>query len=197
MKDTLAEAVVRKARESATAINTLFERDAARLVACARALGSVFEGGGRLFVFGNGGSACDAAHVAVEFQHPIIEKRKALRAIALSQDAALLSALGNDEDFALAFARQLALHATPKDAALAFSTSGKSRNVVRALRAAREMGMLTILFAGGDGGTAHEAADHVFVAPSFSIHRIQECHTALLHILWDLVHLARGEEDVV
>ena len=197
MSDKLAEAVMRKGRESATAITSLFERDADRLVACAHALASVLDAGGRLFVFGNGGSACDAAHMAVEFQHPIIEKRKALQAIALSQDAAMLSALGNDEDFALAYARQLTLHGTSKDAALAFSTSGKSRNVVRALRAAREMGMLTILFAGRDGGTAAEAAEHVFVAPSFSIHRIQECHTALLHVLWDLVHLVRGEEDVV
>jgi D-sedoheptulose 7-phosphate isomerase len=83
---------------------------------------------------GNGGSACDAQHVAVEFQHPIVEKRRALPALALAADAALLTAVGNDADFSQVFARQIDLMARPEDAVLGISTSGASTNVNRALR---------------------------------------------------------------
>ncbi len=92
-----------------------------------------FDAGGRLFVMGNGGSSCDAAHVSVEFMHPIIEKRPALPAMALTTDTALLTAVGNDQDFALAFVQQLRMLARPGDMALGISTSGKSANVNRAL----------------------------------------------------------------
>ncbi len=101
--------------------------------------GRAFDAGGRLFVMGNGGSSCDAAHVSVEFMHPIIEKRPALPAMALTTDTALLTAVGNDQDFALAFVQQLRMLARPGDMALGISTSGKSANVNRALQAAREM----------------------------------------------------------
>lgn len=101
---------------------------------------------------GNGGSACDAQHVAVEFMHPIIEKRRPLPAAALTADCTLLSAIGNDTDFAHAFVEQLEILARPGDIALGISTSGASANVNRALQRAREMGLLTIGFAGRDGG---------------------------------------------
>ncbi len=198
MSDALiAESVRRKARESTETKARFFEEHAERIVSCARALSDVFEGGGRLFTFGNGGSACDAQHVAVEFCHPIFEKRTALPAIALPMDVPLLTAIGNDEDFSLGFSRQLELLAKPGDAVLGISTSGKSRNVVRALRIARERQMLTIGFSGRDGGAFGDCCDHAFVVPSFNIHRIQEVHTTLMHVLWDAVHLVRGEEDVL
>ena len=81
--------------------------------------------------------------------------------------------------------------------ALLISTSGQSPNLVQALEAARERGLLTIAFAGKDGGRLAEMADYAFVVPSFSIHRIQEAHVALYHIVWDLVHVALGEDDVI
>jgi len=193
----LAAAAVRKARESAQLEESFFAEHASRVAECARAVARAFDQGARLYTLGNGGSACDAQHVAVEFMHPIVEKRPALPAHALPTDAPLLTAVANDEDFALGYARQLRLLARPGDVLLALSTSGKSANVIRALQAAREIGMLRVGFSGKDGGRMPELCDHCFTVPSFSVHRVQETHVTLLHVLWDLVHVARGEEDVL
>ena len=193
----LRESVIRKSRESAATIERFFRENADRISDCARAMADAFERGGRLFVMGNGGSLCDAQHATVEFMHPVLAKRRALPAMTLATEAALLTAVANDEDFSMAFAKQLRLLAKKGDLALAISTSGKSAGVGRALKAAREVGLLTVGFTGRDGGSMVDACDHCFVVPSFSIHRIQETHGALLHILWDLIHLHAGEEDVL
>jgi D-sedoheptulose 7-phosphate isomerase len=171
--------------------------NAPTLERCARALGDHFRRGGRLLVMGNGGSACDALHVAVEFQHPILEKRRPLFAHALAADAALMSAIGNDGDFSRVFADQLELMAQPSDAVLGISSSGASANVNRALLRARELDLLTIGLAGRDGGSMVDLCTYCFVVPSWSIHRTQEVHTVLLHLLWDHVHIALGETDVL
>jgi D-sedoheptulose 7-phosphate isomerase len=193
----MKEAIVRKARESADTMVRFFEENAEALEGCARALAGRLESGGRLWVMGNGGSACDAQHIAVEFMHPILEKRRAFAAQALTVDTATLTAIGNDSDFSRVFAAQLELVASPGDAALGISTSGASANVARALKRARELGLLTIGFAGRDGGRLPEMCDWCFTVRSWSIHRIQESHTALLHVLWDLVHVVLGEDDVL
>lgn len=153
--------------------------------------------GHKLLLFGNGGSACDAQHVAVEFTHPIVEKRRALPALALGSDVALVTAIGNDGDFAQVFAVQLQLVARDVDIVLGISTSGTSPNVIRGMRVAREAGALTVAFAGRDGGPLADLCEHAFVVPSWSIHRTQEVHTVLLHLLWDQVHVALGEPDVL
>jgi D-sedoheptulose 7-phosphate isomerase len=189
--------MLRKAAESARVAAQLFARDAERFEACVRAMARRFEERGRLWAMGNGGSACDAQHVAVEFQHPIIEKRRALPALALTTDSATLTAIGNDRDFSLVFAEQLRLLGGAGDIALGISTSGQSASVIRGLQAARDLGMLTVGFTGRDGGRMAEVAEHCFVVPSFSIHRIQEGHTILLHLLWDQVHVALGADDVL
>jgi len=193
----LNDAILRKSRESAATMERFFQENAGRISACARAMADAFERGARLYVMGNGGSLCDAQHVTVEFMHPVLEKRRPLPAMTLATEAALLTAVANDQDFSMAFASQLRLLARKGDLALAISTSGKSAGVARALKAAREMGLLTIGFTGRDGGSMADACDHCFIVPSFSIHRIQETHGALLHILWDLIHLHAGEEDVL
>lgn len=193
----LVEALHRKSRESIATQQAFFAEHAASVVQCARALAAAFEAGARLFVFGNGGSACDAEHLAVELSYPVVEKRKPLPATVLGTQRALLTAVGNDEDFALAYVRELEVSARPGDIAVGLSTSGKSRNVVRTLKAARELGLITVGFAGRDGGAMVGLCDHLFVVRSFSIHRIQETHGVLLHLLWDLIHVARGEEDVL
>lgn len=193
----LREAILRKSRESAVTMERFFHENADRISACARAMADAFERGARLYVMGNGGSLCDAQHVTVEFMHPVLEKRRPLPAMTLATESALLTAVANDGDFSMAFAAQLRLLAKKGDLALAISTSGKSAGVARALKAAREMGLMTIGFTGRDGGSMAEACDHCFVVPSFSIHRIQETHGALLHVLWDLIHLHAGEEDVL
>jgi D-sedoheptulose 7-phosphate isomerase len=191
------DAILRKARESAEVKEQFFRAEADRIEALVRVMAERFARGGRLYVMGNGGSATDAQHVAVEFFHPIIEKRKPLPALALTVDPALVTAISNDRDFAKVFADQLRVLARPDDMALAISTSGQSPNLVQGLEAARDQGLLTIAFAGKDGGRLADLAEYCFVVPSFSIHRIQETHVALYHIVWDLVHVALGEDDVI
>jgi D-sedoheptulose 7-phosphate isomerase len=191
------DAILRKARESADVKEQFFRAEADRIEALVRVMAARFSSGGRLYVMGNGGSATDAQHISVEFFHPIVEKRRALPAIALTADQALLTAISNDRDFAKIFADQLRVLARPGDMALAVSTSGKSPNLVQALETARELGLLTIAFTGKDGGRLPDLAEYCFVVPSFSIHRIQETHVTLYHIVWDLVHVALGEDDVI
>lgn len=193
----MKDAVLRKVRESVDTKLRFFEANADRIEACARALAERLAAGGRLFVMGNGGSACDAQHVAVEFVHPVVEKRRAFPATALSADVATITAIANDVDFARVYVDPLELHARPGDVALGISTSGASANVLRGLKAARARGLLTIGFAGRDGGRMIDLCDHPFVVESWSIHRIQETHVTLLHVLWDLVHVALGEDDVL
>ncbi|HEY2744446.1 MAG TPA: SIS domain-containing protein [Polyangia bacterium] len=193
----MIESILKKARESADTQLRFFEANAARIAACAEALAGRIREGGRVFTMGNGGSACDAQHLAVEFQHPIIEKRRALPALCLSADAALLTAVGNDTDFARAYCDQLELTARPIDVAIGVSTSGASANVNRAIKRARQLGLLTIGFCGRDGGALADLCEHAFVVASWSIHRIQEAHTILLHVLWDQLHVALGEDDVL
>jgi D-sedoheptulose 7-phosphate isomerase len=197
VRPDLRGSILRKCRESAETKHRFFEESAERIVACCEAMARRFDAGGRLYVFGNGGSSCDAQHVSVEFMHPIIEKRPALPAIALGTENALVTAIGNDQDFSLAFVQQLRLLGRAGDIALGISTSGKSANVNRALKEAREMGCLTVGFSGKDGGKMPEVCDFCFTVPSYAIHRIQECQETLLHVLWDVIHVIRGEEDVI
>jgi len=191
------DSILRKARESAALKVAFAEANADKIAGCVGALAERFARGGRLYVMGNGGSACDAHHLAVEFQHPIVEKRRPLPAVALGSSTALVTAIGNDGDFARAFVDELELLAGPEDAVVALSSSGASANVNRALRRARERKLLTVGFAGRDGGAMADLCDFAFVVPSWSIHRIQETHTVLVHLLWDEVHVALGEPDVL
>ena len=193
----MKEAILRKARESAELTMRFFEAHAEELLRCSSSLAQRLAEGGRLLVIGNGGSACDAQHVALEFTHPIAEKRRSFSASSLAVDGALLTAIGNDRDFADVFADQIDRTATARDAVLGISTSGASTNVLRGMRRAREKRLLTIAFTGRDGGALVDLAEHCFVVPSWSIHRIQEAHTVLLHLLWDQVHVALGEDDVL
>src|SRR5262249_43507327 len=125
----LRDKILRKCRESMTTKEQFFTEQADRIAECCTSLAKAFDQGARLFVMGNGGSSCDAAHVAVEFMHPIIEKRPPLPAVALTTDTAILTAVGNDQDFSVAFLEQLRMLGRPGDIALGISTSGKSANV--------------------------------------------------------------------
>ena len=196
MNEPFRDKVIRKCGESMEMKEKFFIKYAEPLEAMSRKMAQRFEQGGKLFAMGNGGSLCDALHITVEFNHPIIEKRKAFPVIPLMTDVATMTAIGNDFDFTRVFVNQLRLFAAPGDMAMAFSTSGKSPNLLYALQAAREKQLLTIAFAGKDGGRFPEVADYCFIVPSYSIHRIQEVHATAVHIVWDLVHIALGEEDV-
>jgi D-sedoheptulose 7-phosphate isomerase len=193
----MREKILRKCRESIEVKEKFFERYAGQIAELCQTMAERFQNGARLWVMGNGGSACDAQHVAVEFVHPIIEKRRPLPVTDLVSQAATLTAISNDEDFSRVFVDQLDLWGRPGDMALAFSTSGQSANLIYALRTAQKNQLLTIAFAGKDGGRLAEVSDCLFTVPSFSIHRIQECHVTLLHVMWDLIHVAMGEEDVI
>jgi D-sedoheptulose 7-phosphate isomerase len=191
------EAVLRKCRESTEMKEAFFRANGAVLEQVCHHLAAQLSAGRQLFVMGNGGSSCDALHVAVEFVHPIIEKRRSFPARALTCDTALLTAIANDSDFSQTFAEQLKLFAQPGDVALGISTSGMSANVNYGLQMARDLGMVTVAFSGKDGGRSKDIAEYCLTVPSFSIHRIQEVHTTLLHVLWDMVHVILGEEDII
>ena len=186
----LLHSVQEKAADSVAVKRAFFQTSGDRVVAAARAVADVYRGGGRLFTMGNGGSSCDAAHIAVEFMHPVTAGRPALSAINLCADTAMLSAVANDVGFQHVFLRQLTAQARANDALIGLSTSGNSENLMAAFAKAKQLGMVTIGLAGMSGGAMAQGADldHCLVVPSDSIHRIQECHLAIYHILWDLVH---------
>ena len=152
MDGALLHSVEEKARASRLTGEMFFRDQAPALVATARTLTAVYRGGGRLFSMGNGGSSCDATHVAVEFAHPVTTGRPALAAVSLVCDLALITAVGNDVGFEHVFVRQLDAQARAGDALLGFSTSGDSANLVAAFAKARDMGLATLGMAGGDGG---------------------------------------------
>lgn len=196
----LLESVRRKADDSMAVKRAFFSRNGPALVEVSRALAAVYRGGGRLFAMGNGGSSCDAAHIAVEFSHPITTGRPALPAVNLTADVAMMSAVGNDVGFSHVFVRSLASLARRSDALIGMSTSGNSENLLAAYAKARRMGLVTIGLAGGDGGRMARSGDldYCLVVESDSVHRIQECHVLIYHILWDLTHtlLAGDRGDI-
>ena len=195
--ESFRDKVLRKCGESIEMKEKFFVKYAEQIEALSREMAKRFTDGKKLLTMGNGGSLCDALHFSVEFTHPIIEKRPAFPAISLMTDIATMTAIGNDSDYSRIFVDQLRLLGQPGDMVLAVSTSGKSPDLIYALEEARKRQMLTIAWAGKDGGRFPELADYCFVVPSYSIHRIQEVHATLVHVLWDLIHIAQGAEDVI
>lgn len=176
-----------KLREITSLRRAVLEADAERISECVQALAAAFAAGGRLFAFGNGGSATDAADLASLFLEPGPGAR-GLPAYVLTGDVAAVTALSNDVGFEVAFARQLAAFARPGDIAVGLSTSGNSANVLAAFTEAHRRGMVTVGLAGSSGGQMAElpSIDHLFVVPSASVHRIQEAQTTIYHVLWEL-----------
>lgn len=195
--ETFREKIMRKCGESMEMKEKFFSKYAEQIEAMAKEMAERFQSGKKLLVMGNGGSLCDALHFCVEFTHPIIEKRRAFPVVPLMTDICTMTAIGNDVDYSRVFVNQLQLLGQSGDMALAVSTSGKSPNLIYALEAAREKQMLTIAWLGKDGGRLAEMADYSFIVPSYSIHRIQEVHATLVHVAWDLIHIASGEDDVI
>jgi len=190
----LADSAAAKTAESLSLRDATLAGQHHELAALADAMAARFEAGGRLFTFGNGGSATDAGAAAALFADP--PAGRALPARSLAEDAAVLTALGNDVGFDLVFARQLIAHARPGDIALGFSTSGNSQNVLTAFAEACRQGLLTAGLAGYDGGAmaASPDLDHLLVVRAQSVHRIQEVQAALVHALWAAVSGRVGEE---
>lgn len=175
--------------EEITALRAAFGREhAGGIAACAAGLARSFAAGGTLFAFGNGGSSTDAQQVAHCFLDPVGDRRP-LPALCLTNDVAVMTALSNDIDFEVVFARQVRAFARAGDIVLGLSTSGNSPNVVRALAEAKAMGCVTVGLAGGDGGqmASADTIDHRFVVPSSFVPRVQEVHATAYHVLRELV----------
>ncbi len=153
-----------------------------------------FRGGGKVLLFGNGGSASDAQHIAAEWTGRFCRERPGLPAIALSANTSDLTAIANDYGFERVFARLVEAHGRPGDVAIAISTSGSSPNVLAAVEAARERGIAVVALTGRDGGKLARVADVAFVVPAERTDRIQECHIALLHGLCEAVDEALFED---
>jgi D-sedoheptulose 7-phosphate isomerase len=163
------------------------------LEAVARAADRIVEAlrrGRRVFLFGNGGSAADAQHLAAELVGRFQRDRAALPAEALTVNPSVLTAVANDYDFSQVFSRQVEAHGTPGDVAIGISTSGRSRNVLRGLQAARQRGLIAIALTGADGGPMRDVADLCLCVPSTETPRIQECHILIGHILCELAETA-------
>lgn len=158
-----------------------------RVAAAARLLAGVFQAQGRVLIFGNGGSAADAQHLAAEFVNRFQVERPPLAALALTTDTSIITAVANDYDFNQVFAKQVRALGRPGDLAWGISTSGNSPNVVVGLQTARELGLTTLALSGGDGGPVAAAADVALIVPSRNTPRIQEVHITLGHVLCDLV----------
>jgi D-sedoheptulose 7-phosphate isomerase len=188
------QSTVAKAHEIIELRRVVAAQDAARLRACAAEMAARFEAGGRLLAFGNGGSATDAQQLATLFLAPG-RGAPPLPAFGLANDTAVVTALCNDIGVDVVFARQIAAFGGAQDIALALSTSGNSENLLRGLDEAARRGMLTVGIAGYDGGKMSEleGLDYLFVAPSSSVHRIQEAQTTIYHALWELTVAGIGD----
>jgi D-sedoheptulose 7-phosphate isomerase len=194
--EQVRRSTVAKLEEITQLRRLIAERDGARLTSCARDCAAAFAGGGRLLAFGNGGSATDAQQLATLFLNPGGGARP-LPALSLASDTSVITALGNDIGIDVVFARQIAAFGRSGDIAVALSTSGNSDNLVRAFGEASRRGLLTIGLAGYEGGRMAEidGIDYLFVAPSASVHRIQEAQTTVYHVLWELTLAALADKD--
>jgi len=192
----LLESIKQKAAHGVAEKERFFAENAQALIEAGKAIASVYIAKGRMFAMGNGGSSCDAAHFAVEFQHPVTTGRPALPAINLTMDTAMITAVANDIGIDQIFARQIEAQANSADGLIGFSTSGNSKNLIAAYQMAKNLQLTTIGFSGGDGGAMLSSGlvDHCFVVKTDSIHRVQEVHVAAYHIIWDLVHTILADD---
>ena len=190
--------VAARFEQSMTVPETFFTAEAGRIAEACWSMARRFHQGGRLLAFGNGAWATDAQHVSVEFVHPVIVGKRALPALALTNDSATLSGLMAGGDTEMPFARQLKVLARPQDIAMGFSSDGNDTNVLAALNLAKRKHLLTLALIGGDGGLMREAeTEFCFVVQSHDPLVIQETHETLYHVLWELVHVYFEHEGLL
>lgn len=172
--------------------------DAGAIALACRDMADRFAAGATLLAFGSGGPATDAAHVAVEFVHPVIVGKRALPAVSLAADTALLTGVAAEDGYAEVFTTPLALLARPGDIALGFTTDGRDAAVTRALELAHDRGLLTVAVAGGDGGplAGSPAVDHLLLARTDDPRVVKEVQVTTYHVLWELVHVFLERADL-
>jgi D-sedoheptulose 7-phosphate isomerase len=181
------ELVLASLQESARAKIELGPEEAGRIALAARMMVESFRRGGKVILFGNGGSAADAQHIAAELVGKFGMERTALPALALNVNTSVITSISNDIDYSAVFSRQVEALARPGDVAVGISTSGRSRSVLEGLRAARQKGARTIGMTGLAGEPLRKAVDLCLTAPSHKTPRIQEVHITMGHIICDLV----------
>jgi D-sedoheptulose 7-phosphate isomerase len=181
------EAVVEAFEISADVKNEFIRTHAERVVEVGQLLIRAFRDGKKVMLFGNGGSATDASHIAAEFVGRYRRDRDPLPALALATDMAALTCIANDYDYADIFSRQILAHGRKGDVAIAISTSGNSLNVIRGVEAAHDRGVVTVGWTGATGGKLGDLVDYCFRVPSSVTARIQECHITLGHVLCELI----------
>ncbi len=182
----MREFVLQAFSDSAAVKQQFVREHADRIVEVAKLIVRAFREGHKILLFGNGGSATDAAHVAAEFVGRYKRERTPLPAIALATDIAAITCIANDYGFDELFARQVRAHGQKGDIAIAISTSGNSANVLKGVEAAKACGMTTVAWTGGTGGKLAPLVDFPFVVPSTVTARIQESHITLGHVLCEL-----------
>jgi D-sedoheptulose 7-phosphate isomerase len=179
---TAAEGLIGAAlRDSAAAMGAFMQRELPQAAMAAAAIADGINSGGKVLIFGNGGSAADAQHVAGELVNYMRSERRPLACIALTTDTSVLTAIANDVAFDDIFARQILALGRTGDVGIALSTSGNSANVLQGIRAARRLGIMTIGFTGRQGGQMKELVDLCVAVPSDRTERIQEVHMTVLH----------------
>jgi D-sedoheptulose 7-phosphate isomerase len=163
------------------------EKNVEKILEVSRLIASAFNEGKKLILFGNGGSASDASHIAAEFVNRFKRERPSLPAIALNTDMAVITSIANDYDFSDIFAKQLRAIANEGDIVIAISTSGNSPNVLKAIDVARKKRLMTIAFTGAKGDKLASKTNHSFIVPSDNTPRIQELHITLGHVICQMV----------
>jgi D-sedoheptulose 7-phosphate isomerase len=188
-RNNLPQRVIRSIRESIATKESLLRSagTVATIVRVSEILIDSLQAGKKVLLFGNGGSAGDAQHIAAEFVGRFAFDRPALPALALSVNTSCLTAIGNDYGFDLVFSRQIEALGHRGDVAIGISTSGNSPNVLRALSVGKKTGLHTVAFTGCGGGELKDAVDHCICVPSNETPRIQECHILIGHVIAQLV----------
>lgn len=180
--------LIRKTIDDGIAVKRrMLDTQAGVIAATAERLAAVLKQGGTIYLCGNGGSAADAQHIAAEFVGRFLRERRPLPSVALSTNTSILTAIGNDYSFDQVFSRQVRACVTAKDALCGISTSGKSPNVIEALKAAREVGAVTVGWTGEPGEPLGSECDLCLKVPTTATPRIQECHIVAWHIVCDLI----------
>ncbi len=183
----MEDVIAKRFKESIEVKTRFLKENASRLLDVIKLISRTFETGNKLYLFGNGGSAADAQHVAAEFVNRFVMDRPPLPAMALTTDSSVLTSISNDFAFSEIFAKQLRALGREGDVAVGISTSGNSANVLKAFDVAREIGMKTVALTGNDGGMIAKKADFSLIVSSTSTPRIQEVHILIGHVLCEMV----------
>jgi len=185
--EDIEDIIVRSFREGSQLKENFLNDNLSRIVKVVDVVTAALKNGSKIMLFGNGGSAADAQHIAAEFVNRFVIERPPLPAIALTTDSSIITSIGNDYDFSEIFVKQIRALGQPGDIAWGMSTSGTSPNVVKALETAKKMELITIGFTGRDGGPIAKIVDYSLNVPSNNTPRVQEVHTAIGHVICEMV----------